>query len=51
LDAAAVSVVIPGIKTVAHADENIAAVDLDALTDAERKAIGDIVESAMDDFF
>jgi aryl-alcohol dehydrogenase-like predicted oxidoreductase len=51
LDEAAVSVVIPGIKTVAQADENIAAGDLDALTDAERKAIGDIVESAMDDFF
>jgi aryl-alcohol dehydrogenase-like predicted oxidoreductase len=51
LDEPAVSVVIPGIKTVAHADENIAATGLDALTDAERKAIGDIVESAMDDFF
>lgn len=49
LDEPAVSVVIPGIKTSAHVEENFAASDVSSLTEAERAAILDVVENAMDD--
>ncbi len=51
LDEAAVSVAIPGAKTVAHVDENLAAGTLDALSETEREAIRDVVEGAMDELF
>jgi aryl-alcohol dehydrogenase-like predicted oxidoreductase len=50
LDEPAVSVVIPGIKTVAQAEEDFAACNVPALTDAERNAVQEAVEGAMDDF-
>jgi aryl-alcohol dehydrogenase-like predicted oxidoreductase len=49
LDAAAVSVVIPGIKTAAQAEENLAASELPPLTEAEHHAIHDVLAEAMDD--
>ncbi len=45
----AVSVVIPGMKTMAQVEENIAAADLLALSIRECDAVRDIVENAMDD--
>ena len=51
LDEPAVSVAIPGAKTVAHVEENIAASALDALSESERTAVQDIVEGAMDELF
>lgn len=51
LDEPAVSVVIPGGKTVAQVTENLAAGQLAGLTEVERSAVGDVVEDAMDDFF
>jgi len=51
LDEPAVSVVIPGAKTVAHVEENVAASALDALPESERAAVQDIVEGAMDELF
>lgn len=50
LDDDAVSVVIPGMKTVAQVEENIAAVTLPVLSTRERETVRDIVENAMDDF-
>jgi aryl-alcohol dehydrogenase-like predicted oxidoreductase len=49
LDEPAVSVVIPGIKTAAQAEENCAASALPPLTDEERQAIGDLLDGALDD--
>jgi aryl-alcohol dehydrogenase-like predicted oxidoreductase len=49
LDAPAVSVVIPGIKTIAQAVENLAASELSALTEAEHAAIREQLADAMDD--
>jgi aryl-alcohol dehydrogenase-like predicted oxidoreductase len=49
LDEPAVSVVISGIKTVGHAEENLAASELAPLNDEERQAISDLLEGAMDD--
>ena len=49
-DEDAVSVVIPGMKTVEQVVENIAAAELPALSPRERDAVRDIVENAMDDF-
>lgn len=49
LDEAAVSVVIPGIKTATQAEENLAASGLPPLTETERRAIHDVLEEAMDD--
>jgi aryl-alcohol dehydrogenase-like predicted oxidoreductase len=49
LDEQAVSVVIPGIKTVEQAEENLAASELPSFTAEERQAIGDLLEGAMDD--
>ena len=51
LDEPAVSVAIPGAKTVAHVEENLAASALDALSTTERAAVQDIVEGAMDELF
>lgn len=51
LDEPAVSVVIPGAKTVAHVDENMAAGALEALAERERAAVQGVVEGAMDDLF
>ncbi len=51
LDEPAVSVTIPGAKTVAQVDENIAAGALDALSEMERDAVQDVVEGAMDELF
>jgi aryl-alcohol dehydrogenase-like predicted oxidoreductase len=51
LDEAAVSVVIPGIKTVAQAEENLASSDLLPLSEADRQAINAQLEGAMDDVF
>lgn len=51
LDETAISVTIPGAKTVAHVDENTAAGDHDALSETEREAIRDVVEGAMDELF
>jgi aryl-alcohol dehydrogenase-like predicted oxidoreductase len=49
LDAPAVSVVIPGIKTVAQAVENLAASDLPGLTEDEHSAIRDLLEDMFDE--
>lgn len=51
LDEPSVSVAIPGAKTVAHVDENMAAGALDALSETERAAVQDVVEGAMDELF
>jgi aryl-alcohol dehydrogenase-like predicted oxidoreductase len=51
LDEPSVSVVIPGVKTVAQVDENIAAGALNALSETERAAVRDVVEGAMDELF
>jgi aryl-alcohol dehydrogenase-like predicted oxidoreductase len=51
LDAAAVSVVIPGIKTVAQVEENCAAEAVPPLTEAEHAAVHEVVENAMDELF
>jgi aryl-alcohol dehydrogenase-like predicted oxidoreductase len=51
LDEAAVSVAIPGAKTVAQVEENMAAGALDALSETERAAVRDVVEGAMDELF
>jgi aryl-alcohol dehydrogenase-like predicted oxidoreductase len=51
LDEAAVSVVIPGIKTVAQAEENLASSDLLPLSEADRQAINAQLEGALDDVF
>ena len=49
LDEPAVSGVIPGIKTMAQAEENLAASTIPSLTDTERRAIFNVLEGAMDD--
>jgi aryl-alcohol dehydrogenase-like predicted oxidoreductase len=49
LDAPEVSVVIPGMKTVAQTEENITASDLPALTEAEHTAIHALLEALMDE--
>ena len=49
LDEPAVSVVIPGIKTTAQAEENLASSDLPPLSEADRHAISAVLEGAMDD--
>jgi aryl-alcohol dehydrogenase-like predicted oxidoreductase len=50
LDEPAVSVVIPGIKTAHQAEENFAASELPALTDAECRAVHDVLlDGALDD--
>jgi aryl-alcohol dehydrogenase-like predicted oxidoreductase len=49
LDEPAVAVVIAGIKTVPQAEENLAASDLPALTDADHQTIREVVAEAMDD--
>ncbi len=51
LDEPSVSVVIPGAKTVAQVEENIAAGELGALSETERAAVLDVVEGAMDELF
>ena len=51
LDASEVSVVIPGSKTVAHVEENMAASHVAPLTEAERAALSEVVEDAMDELF
>jgi aryl-alcohol dehydrogenase-like predicted oxidoreductase len=49
LDEPAVSVVIPGIKTVAQAEENLAASEVPPLTATDRQAIRELLEGAMDE--
>ena len=49
LDEPAVAVVIPGMKTVAQVEEDVAASTIPSLTDAERQAILDVLEGGMDD--
>jgi myo-inositol catabolism protein IolS len=49
LDEPAMSVVIPGIKTVEHAAENLATSELAPLRAEDRQAISDLLEGAMDD--
>jgi aryl-alcohol dehydrogenase-like predicted oxidoreductase len=49
LDELAVSVVIPGIKTTAQAEENLASSDVLPLSEADRHAISEVLEGAMDD--
>jgi aryl-alcohol dehydrogenase-like predicted oxidoreductase len=49
LDEPAVSVVIPGIKTVEQAEENLAASGLAPFSEEERQEISDLLEGAMDD--
>jgi aryl-alcohol dehydrogenase-like predicted oxidoreductase len=49
LDAPAVSVVIPGIKTVAQAVENLAASELPGLTEDEHTAIRELLEDMLDE--
>jgi aryl-alcohol dehydrogenase-like predicted oxidoreductase len=49
LDEEAVSVVIPGMKSVAQVEENIAAADLPALSARACDAVRAIVDNAMDD--
>ncbi len=51
LDEPSVSVAIPGAKTVAQVEENIAAGTFDALSEIERAAVRDVVEGAMDELF
>ncbi len=51
LDEPALSVVIAGMKTVVHVEENVRAGDLLALTKAEQAAIAEVVADAMDDLF
>ena len=50
LDAPEVSVVIPGIKTVAQAEENLAVSDMPELTAEEQEAIRDGLEGVGEDF-
>ena len=50
LDAPEISVVIPGIKTVAQAEENLAVSALPELTPEEREAIRDGLEGVGEDF-
>ncbi|GIX49508.1 MAG: general stress protein [Candidatus Tectimicrobiota bacterium] len=50
LDEPAVSVVIPGIKTVAQAEENLAASHLPPLSAAERAAIREALGAGLEDF-
>ena len=50
IDAPEISVVIPGIKTVAQAEENLAVSDLPELTPEEREAIRLRLEKLGDDF-
>ena len=50
LDAPEISVVIPGIKTVAQAEENLAVSGLPELTPEEREAIRDGLEGVGEDF-
>lgn len=49
LDQAAVSVVIPGIKTAAQAEENLAASAAQPLTEAEHETVGTLIEGTLDD--
>ena len=49
LDAPAVSVVIPGMKTVAQAVENLAVSELAALTDDEHASIWALLEDMLDE--
>ena len=49
LDEAAISVVIPGIKTVAQTEENLASSEMLPLSEADRQAINAQLEGAMDD--
>lgn len=49
LDELAVSVVIPGIKTVAQVEENLAASAIVSFTDDELQAIQELITGAMDD--
>ena len=49
LDAAAVSVVIPGMKTVAQALENVAVSELPGLTDEEHAAIHSLLDDLMEE--
>lgn len=49
LDAAAVSVVIPGTKSVAQAEENCTASHVPGLTAAERETIQEVLDGSMDD--
>jgi aryl-alcohol dehydrogenase-like predicted oxidoreductase len=51
LDAPEVSVVIPGSKTVAQVEENMATGDVPPLTEAERAALSGVVADAMDELF
>ena len=50
LDAPEISVVIPGIKTVAQTEENLAVSDLPELMADEREAIRDGLEEIGEDF-
>jgi aryl-alcohol dehydrogenase-like predicted oxidoreductase len=49
LDEAAVSVVIPGIKTVAQVEENLSSSDLPPLSEGDRRAVEELLEGMMDD--
>ncbi len=49
LDQPAVSVVIPGIKTGAQAQENLAVSEMPALSDADRHSLDELLEGMMDD--
>jgi aryl-alcohol dehydrogenase-like predicted oxidoreductase len=49
LDAPEVSVVIPGIKTVVQAVENLATSELPSLTEDEHTAIRELLEDMMDE--
>lgn len=49
LDAPAVSVVIPGMKTVTQALENLAASDLPALTDEDHNALHHLLDTLLED--
>jgi aryl-alcohol dehydrogenase-like predicted oxidoreductase len=49
LDEAAVSVVIPGIKTAAQAEENLRSSDLPPLSEIDRQAVEELLEGMMDD--
>jgi aryl-alcohol dehydrogenase-like predicted oxidoreductase len=49
LDEPAVSVVIPGIKTSAQAEENIASSNLPPLSESDRQTLRELLGEAMDD--
>lgn len=49
LDETAVGVVVPGIKTVAQAEENFHSSDVPPLSEADRHAVQELLEGAMDD--